>query len=68
MDDMKKQYIPERLIEGVSVGVAPVLHVNAEAVVTLVGQQVNLMVSQPVFSSWFTEAISVFGPASVKVH
>ncbi|PWA33369.1 hypothetical protein CCH79_00014140, partial [Gambusia affinis] len=57
--------VPERLIQGVPMGVAPVLHVNAEAVVTLVGQQMNMMVAQPVFSSCFTKTISVFSPATV---
>lgn len=58
--------VPERLIQGVPVGVTPVLHINAKAVVTLVGQQVNMMVAQPMFSSCFTKTISVFGPATIK--
>lgn len=61
-------YTPEVVVKGVSVGVAPVLHIDAEAVVTLVGQQVELLVPQPVFSSRLTEAIAVLPPGAVKIH
>lgn len=60
--------VPEGLIHGMSVNVVPVLHVNAEAVVTLVGKQVKMMVAQPVFSSSLTKTISVFSPTTVKTH
>lgn len=60
--------LPEAVVQGVSVGVAPVLHVNAEAVVALAGQQVELLVPQPVFPLRLTEAIAVFRPAAVEIH
>lgn len=47
------------MVQGVSVGVAPVLQVDAEAVVGLVGQQVQVLVAEPVFSSRLAEAVAV---------
>ena len=58
--------LPEGLVESVSVDMAPVLQVDTKAVVALVGQQVEVLVAQPVFSSWFTEAITVLRPTAVK--
>lgn len=51
--------LPEAVVQGVSVGVAPVLQVNTEAVVALVGQQVEVLVAQPVFSAWFPKANTI---------
>lgn len=59
---------PEGVVQGVSVGVAPVLQVYAEAVMATVRQQVELLVAQPVLSSRFTEAATVLQPAAVKAH
>lgn len=60
--------LPEGLVKGVSVDVAPVLQVDAQAVVTLVGEQVKVLVAQPVFPSRLTKAIPVLGPATVKIQ
>lgn len=56
------------MVHGVSVVVAPVLQVDAEAVVAVVGQQVELLVAQPVFSSRLPKAAAVLRPAAVKTH
>lgn len=56
------------MVQGVSVGVAPVLQVDAEAVVALVGQQVELLVAQPVLSSRLAEAVAVIRPGAVEAH
>lgn len=48
--------------------VAPVLQVDAEAAVAVVGQQVERLVAQPVFSSRIAKAVTVLGPAAVKTH
>lgn len=49
-------------------GVAPILHVDTEAVRALIGQQVEALVAQPVFSFGLTEAVSIFRPTPVKAH
>lgn len=50
------------------VGVAPVLQVNAEAVVALVRQPVQVLVPQPVFTSRLAKAITVLRPSTVETH
>lgn len=52
-------YLLEAVVQCMFVGVAPVLKVYTEAVKTLVGQQMQVLVAQPVFSSWLTETIAV---------
>lgn len=51
--------LPEGVVHGVSVVVAPVLQVDAEAVVAVVGEQMELLVAQPVFSSRLAKAPAV---------
>lgn len=51
--------LPEGVVRGVSVVVAPVLQVDAEAAVAVVGQQVERLVAQPVFSSRIAKAVTV---------
>lgn len=56
------------MVPGVSVAVAPVLQVDAEAVVTAVGQYVKLLVAQPVFPPGLPKATAVLQPTTVKTH
>lgn len=59
---------PEGVVGGVSALAAPVLQLNAEAVVAVVRQQVERLVSQPVFPPGVAEAVAVVRPAAVKAH
>lgn len=60
--------LPEGVVRGVSVVVAPALQVDAEATVTVVGQLVERLVAQPVLSSRIAKAVTVLRPAAVKTH
>ena len=58
--------LPEALIEGVFVLVAPVLQVNAEAVVSLSAEVVGVIVAQPEVCVQVTETLLVVPPESVE--
>lgn len=59
--------LPEELIEGMLVLVIPVFQINAERVVPLVGDLVNVFIAHPEFTIQIAKPIFVFIPRSVKV-
>lgn len=59
---------PEALVEGVLVLVAPVLQVDAEAVLALAAQVVDVVVAQPELGVQVAEAVPVVPPAAVEAH
>lgn len=60
--------LPEGVVGGVSALAAPVLQLDAQAVVALAGQQVERLVAQPVLAVRVAEAASVVSPAAVEAH
>lgn len=59
---------PEALVEGVLVFVAPVLQVDAEAVLALAAQVMDVVVSQPELGVQVAETVPVVPPAAVEAH
>lgn len=61
-------HLPEKLIEGMLVLIIPVLQVNAEGVVPLAGNLVNVFVAYPEFTIQISKAFFVLIPCPIKIH
>lgn len=59
---------PEALVEGMFMLDAPVFQVDAEAVVSLGAQLMDVIVAQPELWVQVTKSIPVIPPAAVKAH
>lgn len=60
--------VPEGVVGGVSALTAPILQLDAEAVVAVVRQQVDRLVPQPVFPPRVAEAVAVVRPSAIEAH